>query len=518
MRKTLLFVSLALGFAFDLLFWKQAPGISFFLFTVLCLAAGYVLLKKYQFQPAKASLALFIPVLFFALMTTIRREPFTALLSTALTLVSMALAAATYRSGAWLTFSLADYLTTAFTFVGRVLAFAFLSAPEPAPAAPAPIRRDPWPYLRGAALAAPVLLLFGALFSSADLVFAARAQALLASLNLDNLGETLIRAALILIVAYLLAGVFNHAASYSHEARATGKVHALPAPLLGFTEAAIVLGSVLLLFAAFTAIQFQYFFSGSSNISAAGFTYSEYARRGFGELLAVAVFSLALLQILAAHTRRGTPRQSRAFSALSCALVALVLIILFSAFQRLSLYEAAYGFSRLRATAHVFMLWLAALLIATAVLQAVSRPRAFWLAALLALFGFGAALGLLNVDAFIVCQNVQRAQAGSPMDVPYLVSLSADAVPALTRMFTDASLDASVREGVGAALACRALPKPAVPERVRSWQSFHFADDAARRALQQLEPDLAGYSLASGTDLPRVLAPSGAQYDCISVD
>jgi hypothetical protein len=44
-----------------------------------------------------------------------------------------------------------------------------------------------------------------------------------------------------------------------------------------------VLSSVVVLFSAFVIIQFQYFFGGAANISIEGYTYAEYARRGFGE-------------------------------------------------------------------------------------------------------------------------------------------------------------------------------------------------------------------------------------------
>ncbi|MGC8856345.1 MAG: DUF4153 domain-containing protein [Anaerolineae bacterium] len=61
---------------------------------------------------------------------------------------------------------------------------------------------------------------------------------------------------------------------------------------------------VVVVFASFVLIQFQYFFSRSANIHLDGFTYSEYARRGFGALVAVAFFSLLLLFVLAAISRR----------------------------------------------------------------------------------------------------------------------------------------------------------------------------------------------------------------------
>ena len=133
-------------------------------------------------------------------------------------------------------------------------------------------------------------------------------------------------------------------------------------PFLGFTEATVVLGAVNLLFISFVFIQFQYFFGGQTNISVEGYTYAEYARKGFGELVAVAFFSLLLFLRLSAVVKRENVIQRWTLSGLGLLLVALVGVMLYSAFQRLVLYEAAYGFTRLRAYTHVFMIWLGVLL------------------------------------------------------------------------------------------------------------------------------------------------------------
>ncbi|NIL99141.1 MAG: DUF4173 domain-containing protein, partial [Planctomycetales bacterium] len=127
-----------------------------------------------------------------------------------------------------------------------------------------------------------------------------------------------------------------------------GVERALVAPFLGFTESAIVLGAVDLLFAAFVAIQFHYLFGGAANINAAGYTYSEYARRGFGELVATAFLTLGMIMVLGNWSRREGRRMRRWFNALSGILVGLVSVMLVSAFQRLLLYERAFGFTRLR--------------------------------------------------------------------------------------------------------------------------------------------------------------------------
>ena len=96
-------------------------------------------------------------------------------------------------------------------------------------------------------------------------------------------------------------------------------------------------------------------------------------------------------------------------------------MILVSAFQRLQLYEGAYGFSRLRTYTHVFMIWIGVLLAAIVVLEVLKKSRMFALAVVLAAFGFGITLNIMNVDGFIAQQNIARSVGGSELDVTYLV-------------------------------------------------------------------------------------------------
>ena len=64
---------------------------------------------------------------------------------------------------------------------------------------------------------------------------------------------------------------------------------------VGHIESSILLGSVNVLFFIFIFVQLTYLFGGESNISVQGFSYAQYARRGFFELIAVAIVSLLLL-------------------------------------------------------------------------------------------------------------------------------------------------------------------------------------------------------------------------------
>ncbi len=269
-------------------------------------------------------------------------------------------------------------------------------------------------------IALPVLAVFASLLASADAVFNSQLDIVLRQLAIENLPQYIFRLAYILVGAYALVGIFLHASTQSNDEKLLGEQKPLVAPFLGFTEASIVLGSVALLFASFVVIQVRYFFGGQANINIAGFTYSEYARRGFGELIFVAFFSLLMILGLGAVTRRESLAQQRVFSGLSAAIVALVMVMLVSAYERLILYETAYGFSRLRTYTHVALVWIGILLAAVVVLEILHHERRFAAAAIIAAAGFAFTLGVLNVDGLIVKENVRRAQQGQGFDVPYL--------------------------------------------------------------------------------------------------
>lgn len=519
--KQLWVLALALGWSFDLLFWDKTPGISFFIFVGLTLAGGMLLLRQAEIRPARNTWFLLAPIVFFAVFTFIRLEPLTVFLGHLLTLFLMGVLVMAYQTGRWTLYSLLDYgagfFRLLFSLIAEPLIFqAQVSKFKVEEGAEQKRPSAVWPVVRGLLFAVPVLAFFTALLSSADLVFAQRIDGLITLFSLEKLPEYIFRLIYISVLAYALAGILLHAAKPGQDEKLAGLEKPLVPAFLGFTESAIVLGSVTLLFASFVFIQFQYFFGGLENIRLDGYTYAEYARNGFGELVTVAFFSLLLFLGLSAITRREAGNQRQIFSGLGIFLVALVGVMLVSAFQRLYLYEVAYGFTRLRAYTHVFIIWLGILLLATIVLELRSRQRAFALAALLVSLGFAASLTLMNVDGFIVRQNIARHIQGDRLDVGYLASLSEDAVPVLAGFYQSPTLDAATRDRVGAALACfnRQAESRQSGKTPSPWQSFHLSRYRADQTLFTL--DLNGYEFESEDYSSSVTTPLGEEYSCYS--
>jgi hypothetical protein len=119
----------------------------------------------------------------------------------------------------------------------------------------------------------------------------------------------------------------------------------------------------------------------------------------------------------------------------------------------------------------------------------------------------------MNVDGFIVHQNVNRAMQGEELDVTYLADISADAIPALADAYRTQPLPASVKEGLGAALTCYTVEHTNEPV---PWQSFHYDYWSAGKILNTLKTDLKGYTAESGDRGYRVSTPSGQEYYCNS--
>jgi hypothetical protein len=517
-------IVMLLGWAFDLLFWKKPFGINFAIYVTLCLATGILLLHADGLRLARHSGWLLLPIAFLAIVTFIRLEPLTVFLSAATALFLMGVFALTYLGGHWLHYSLLDYISGYFRLFGSMIARPLgfvVEARREQPEGSGKRNVHFWSILRGIVIALPVIAIFATLLSSADPIFATRVNEFVDLFNLENLPEYIFRMVYILLFAYVIAGTFLHVAQSADEKLSEDKP--IISPFLGFTESGIVLGSVIVLFIAFVTVQFQYFFGGQANIHIEGYTFSEYARKGFGELVTVAVFSLLLILGLGAITRRDSESQRRAFSSFGVSLVGLVIVMLVSAFQRLMLYEQAYGFSRLRIYTHVFMIWLAILLVSVVVLEMLRRERGMGLAMVLVSLGFVISLSLLNVDAFIVRQNVQReirsvtdkafSQGRADLDAQYFLDLSEDAIPALAEAFLNKSLPEAVHEKVGAALACKHYDR-ALDKRVLPWQSFHFSRFYADRAFTGVKKELDNYKITD-TDWPALVeTPSGEEFSC----
>lgn len=476
---SLLSISVLLGLAFDVLFYGKLPGVSVLIYASMVLAATWYLASGFKRRFNKSALLLMIPLVFFALMVGVRASPMLAFFNIILVLYLLLLliAQSTNRPEMSLTsYSVGKYFINPGWLPLRFLRETFQTVRSL-------IADRAWlpkaayaPYLRGIVLSLPFLILFLLLLSSADMVFQKYVGSLFDfDFSLD--GQLMFRIVLILFIISLFIGAY--ALMFMRPPVGDARI-SLRKNNLGVTEANIMLGSVGALFLVFVLIQIASFFGGESYVASAGVTYAEYARRGFFQLIAVAVISMALIWAIKESVQHKNSAQVRRFKWLSGLLIAEVMIIMVSAHLRLSIYEEAYGFTILRLLSHLFIIWLALTFVSLFVYiireEAESR---FAFRLFISVIAFFALLNILNPDATIARQNINRLERTGKLDIYHLRNLSEDATPVTAQLLKHR--DPTLQKSVASSLY--PYMRGVENEQNDHWQSANLARYQAKRIL-----------------------------------
>ncbi|WP_426246251.1 DUF4153 domain-containing protein [Nocardioides sp. LHG3406-4] len=273
------------------------------------------------------------------------------------------------------------------------------------------------------------VVVFGLLFASADALVASWLGALVPDWTID----TFVLRAFVAgaVFALLLAGAYlalnpprTHAADL-----------ATPKPVRHRYEWLAPVLLVDAVFALFLVAQATVVFGGHDYLErTTGLTYADYVHQGFGQLTVATALTLLVVWAASRKAARTTLADRVALRASLGALCLMTLVVVASALFRMSVYQDAYGFTRLRLLVDVFEGWLG--LVVLAVLVAGLRLEGRWVPRAAVLSGAVALAGLavLNPDAWIARHNIDRYEATGKVDFDYLGGLSADAVPELMRL------------------------------------------------------------------------------------
>lgn len=486
----ILLLAASLGVAGDVLLRDGPIGIGGFLATV-ALAVGFALLIQRLELPLRGAgywIGGAVPLL--ALVLVWRASPPLILLTIfSITVGLVAAAMSAHRrplesSGAW-DLGVSWIATAAHAWLGIVPLVGKVQWGQ--------IGWRPWnstsgAVLRGAALAVPPLVVFAALFMSADAAFATH----LTNLVRVDLELVMSHVVLAAVLTWLAAGYLFWVVLGDSSRVPRGESLGVR---LGMLEVLIVLGSIILLFIAFIAVQSTYLFGGEEMVQATtGLTYAEYARSGFFEMAVAAGLVLPLLLFGIWAVRDEPTRRQRMIRGSAMLLVVLVFVIMGSAMLRMQLYQSAYGLTLPRIYATALIVWLAVVFtwfIAT-VLR--GRARRFVAGAVVTAMAGVLLLAAMNPEARVVDANAERARSGASFDAAYAMrELGPDAVPALVAALpTVPAQDACVvahhlvqEWGSGSREA-----------QMESWRSWNLARARARDAVRENEATLRGLACA----------------------
>jgi hypothetical protein len=223
---------------------------------------------------------------------------------------------------------------------------------------------------------------------------------------------------------------------------------------LGAVEIGVVLGLVDLLFLVFVIVQVPYLFGGMDFVqNTPDFKLAEFARRGFGELVAVAALVLPILLVSHWLLKKDSPVASKLFKVLAGVQIVLLFVIMASAVQRIMLLTGSlgYGMTTTRFYPLVFILWLSIVFVWFALTVLRGARQHFAWGALWSALVLLAGLHFFNPDAFIARRNIELMKQGREYDARYNArELSADAVPVLIEglPFMTRDQQCAVRAGI----------------------------------------------------------------------
>jgi hypothetical protein len=281
--------------------------------------------------------------------------------------------------------------------------------------------------LRVIGVAAPIVLIVGALLLSADALFASFLRVPF------NVGSLFSHTVVTVLVAMALAFV-GAMGDWSGEM----PDRSARRPVRG-AEMVATLWGVALVLGAYALTRLAAVIGGRAYVERrVGLTYKSYARGGFFQLLAVATIVLVIMAIARRLRRDGDTSHHRSLLILGWIVGALVLVVVAVSVTRIQIYNDELGFTMLRIYSMTFAVWLG--LVVVVAMAALARPKATWV---LSTVGVTAMVGLLamnavNPEVVVVRHNLtQLPPEQRDLHRSYMLKLSDDAVPDMLRIASD---------------------------------------------------------------------------------
>ncbi|MBT2291105.1 DUF4173 domain-containing protein [Paenibacillus albidus] len=338
--------------------------------------------------------------------------------------------------------------------------------------------------LTGLVISFPLLLIVFTLLSSADGVFHHVMLELPNILDHFSFGQGFTRTLWIVLLSFGLFGFlwgFVDAKTYvwgmtrqEFGPQLRSVPHPQPAPL---TIDPVILTTVLAVintvYVLYVLVQFSYLFGAWEGVVPEGSTYADYARSGFLELMLVTAINFVILLLGLKPSGKTSGLLRTVINTFLYIMVLCSMVMLYSAYTRLALYEEAYGYTYIRFLVHAFMIFLGLLLVLAAVRIRLAKFPLAKCYIVLGLLSY-VLMNYIGMDHIIANKNIERYKASGNLDMNYLTTLSPGTVPDL--------LEFSRQEG--GILDEEMRSKWQDMERtVHKWPSFNLAQFRADRAL-----------------------------------
>lgn len=278
----------------------------------------------------------------------------------------------------------------------------------------------------GLAISVPILLVVLALLASADAVFLEMIVKVFGGINLPNIMNIIFRIVFMYFFSYMLTAYLC-----KKQIKEEVKDHRMGEPVIAITVT-VMLTFIYLIF---SVVQIAGLFLGQLKLPE-GYTYAEYARQGFFQLLAVSILNLVIVLVCMSYFRK-----SKILKIVLTVMSLCTFIMIASSAMRMVIYIRFYYLTFLR----ILVLWALALLAVLFLgilvnIHGEKFPLFRYSMAVVTVFYLG--LSFSHPDYIIARVNIANTEADSRQwwvdesvepyhDFSYLSRLNADAAPVL---------------------------------------------------------------------------------------
>ncbi len=243
------------------------------------------------------------------------------------------------------------------------------------------------------------------------------------------------------VVGMYLFGLYYSSGNGKCKSVITAKSCSKAVSSLRFAPSLVLISAtlpILAVYVIFFLSQWKYYVSGFMGVLPQEFSYANYAREGFFQLLSVSIINFALIAAITLFWKRKNKSTPALLRVLSVVFAICTLILVGTAMAKLVMYIDAYGLTPKRVYAAWFMVVLVILFVLICVKQFIKRFK-FAPASLICVVAMFTILGISGSDTLIAEYNVDRYLSGKleTVDVTAMEELGDAAIPALIHLATE---------------------------------------------------------------------------------
>ena len=326
--------------------------------------------------------------------------------------------------------------------------------------------------LIGLAISIPLLFVVLNLLMSADQQFERIINTFPKWFNVVT-SENLLRCMVIAISTFAFFGLLQ--VLFRKQIQVLNKEMAKPLFSLDGVISLTVLLLINVVYVLFVVVQFKYFFSGSL---LGDYTFAEYARRGFFELLFVSMINLSITVLILTFVNHSGKAAKVMMQYMLTLLIVTTGVILTSAFLRMLMYEEAYGYTFTRVLVQTFMIFLSIMMMYTLIkvwLEKLSLFHFYFITTII----YYTSINLVNINQIVVNKNIERYEQSGKIDVHYLNHTSLTGVQGLIELY-------KMKAPIPKLASILQEHQKNLTAREQHWQSFNLTKKHASDELNKL--------------------------------